>query len=486
VRAAPRPPRLALAPRRAALGRRSPAARPPAPRPPSRAPTRSRSRRPRPFETPLAPYSSRAGCWEPLQGVALETDSDSYPVWRTREPVSLPSEQRVEFKLTLVDTDEFNLTPFVKGWEGIDGNRTLLPRGEELTVELVMHEQPGLAAASGSRRFLASSRSGGDVSGGGASAHSVGSAIDMGLMPPAAAPVAAVAGALPPLATSASAALLVNNSANNGDGGGGGNGGNGGGDFESAPVLRASVSHADGLSGSLLDPACQEAVLSASDAVMVVCYVLPVTITRLDVGAGGLAAVGPRWAIEWNQDSIVAKKHRSLTDQMRVVWVGCPHVCLTQELSPVERETLADALRAFHCVPVFVSEALHHASYAGFCRKHLWPTFHNHVSAYSRPEAAFSLAGWRAYTAVNKAFSDIVTEAYEPGDLIWVREGGRERGKGGGAGRGSAGRGRGLARAVSACALARLRARAPPPSLPLHSVCVCACLAPGLSSSLPP
>jgi len=295
--------------------------------------------------------SPSLGCWEALQGAQLETDAESYPVWRTRTPISLPAGEAVEFKCVLVDWARES--PALKAWEGIRDNRHLVPRGEEMTVELVMHEEPSLASTE---------LDGGDSMGRlAAQLHEL---------------------ALPQLQLD-------------------------------PPPSPGRPSEMPGGFDSLLRASELEGELDESDAVMVVSYVLPVTLARNAQGG---------WLVEWNQDSIVAKKHRALNEGMRVLWVGCPHVTHTEELSSADKESLTEALRPFHCAPVFVGPALHAQSYTGFCRKHLWPVLHNSVQAYTTPEDSFSTQGWRAYTLVQKLFSDVVTEVYEHGDLIWVHD----------------------------------------------------------------
>ena len=61
------------------------------------------------------------------------------------------------------------------------------------------------------------------------------------------------------------------------------------------------------------------AAASSDAAVLVVCYILPLNIRKTAVG----------WAIEWNQDSITAKKQPHLTK--RVQWIGCPGIPVDDE-----------------------------------------------------------------------------------------------------------------------------------------------------------
>ena len=141
---------------------------------------------------------------------------------------------------------------------------------------------------------------------------------------------------------------------------------------------------------------------AASDsAVLVVSYILPLDISKTAVG----------WAIEWNQDSITAKKQQHLSK--RVTWIGCPGVHVEEE----DREALTSALQEFGCVPIFLESALDQNFYFGFCRSYLWPTFHNVLKS-----RCFAQKVWRAYCTANRKFADKVIEVYDSGDLVWVHD----------------------------------------------------------------
>jgi len=144
---------------------------------------------------------------------------------------------------------------------------------------------------------------------------------------------------------------------------------------------------------------------SADGAVMVVSYILPLIIERTEGGG---------WNIEWNHDSVTAKKGEHLTARKRVLWIGCPGVSVE---GFEDQTSLAEALERFNCVPVFLEPALHKTFYFGFCRSFLWPTFHNVIKA-----RCFSQKVWRAYCTVNRKFADKVIEVYNSGDAVWVHD----------------------------------------------------------------
>lgn len=141
-------------------------------------------------------------------------------------------------------------------------------------------------------------------------------------------------------------------------------------------------------------------------AILVVSYILPLVISKAPDGS---------WAIEWNHDSITAKKHH-LSERKRVLWVGCPGNGLTS-LSEEQQPALTAALQDYGCVPIYLDAELDHAFYFGFCRSFLFPTFHNVIKA-----RRFHEKVWRAYSTANRKFADKVIEVYDSGDLVWVHD----------------------------------------------------------------
>ena len=90
----------------------------------------------------------------------------------------------------------------------------------------------------------------------------------------------------------------------------------------------------------------------ASGAVLVVCYILPLDIHKTPSG---------EWDIDWNQDSITAKKQQQQTERKRVLWIGCPGITVSEDDQP----GLTAALQAFSCVPIFLDSSLHSLFYIG-------------------------------------------------------------------------------------------------------------------------
>ena len=143
-------------------------------------------------------------------------------------------------------------------------------------------------------------------------------------------------------------------------------------------------------------------IANDDSAVLVVSYILPLVIAK----------TGDGWSIEWNQDSITAKKQH-MSERKRVTWIGCPGLLVAEE----DQASLTSALQAYSCVPIFLDAELEHSYYFGFCRSFLWPTFHNVIKA-----RRFHEKVWRAYCTANRKFADKVIEVYDNGDLVWVHD----------------------------------------------------------------
>jgi trehalose 6-phosphate synthase/phosphatase len=101
---------------------------------------------------------------------------------------------------------------------------------------------------------------------------------------------------------------------------------------------------------------------------ILVCYHLPVTVTR--TGNPSLP-----FEATWN-DSIIAKGIDSIADSVRTTWVGTLQGDLNN-LSDQEKEALSAVLLAMDCIPVFIDEKIANSAYFGFCKQIMWPVFHN-------------------------------------------------------------------------------------------------------------
>lgn len=75
------------------------------------------------------------------------------------------------------------------------------------------------------------------------------------------------------------------------------------------------------------------------------------------------------------------------------------------------------------CIPVFTEPEAREAHYQTFCKKILWPLFHNcidtlntDVTPEKRQEA------WSAYSYINMEFARTIVENFNQGDTIWIQD----------------------------------------------------------------
>jgi trehalose 6-phosphate synthase/phosphatase len=119
---------------------------------------------------------------------------------------------------------------------------------------------------------------------------------------------------------------------------------------------------------------------------------------QLQPATGGLATgLGP-----WH-----AKSHG--------LWIGWPGD--VSGFSEVQRDTLANELRARAIVPVHLSREDIEQYYHGFSNRVLWPLFH-----YLIDRVPVDASGWEAYRRVNEIFADVVVREYRADDTIWVHD----------------------------------------------------------------
>jgi len=103
--------------------------------------------------------------------------------------------------------------------------------------------------------------------------------------------------------------------------------------------------------------------------------------------------------------------HQS-ADALWIGWAG-----ELPDATPAQLEELTRQLLEQRLVPVSLSHDQVSGSYHGFANRVLWPTFH-----YLVDQLPVDGTGWDAYQQTNEAFADAVTEAYRPGDTIWVHD----------------------------------------------------------------
>ncbi|NIA06352.1 MAG: bifunctional alpha,alpha-trehalose-phosphate synthase (UDP-forming)/trehalose-phosphatase [Actinobacteria bacterium] len=98
------------------------------------------------------------------------------------------------------------------------------------------------------------------------------------------------------------------------------------------------------------------------------------------------------------------------------LWIGWPGIS-SEKLSPAARDQACRRLAEQNCYPVFFSDKEIDAYYDGFCNKTIWPLFH-YFPLRTRYEDRY----WRAYEQANEAFCEVVLQATQPGDRIWIHD----------------------------------------------------------------
>ena len=112
----------------------------------------------------------------------------------------------------------------------------------------------------------------------------------------------------------------------------------------------------------------------AKNSIYIVCYHLPVILTR-DPASG-------EWTACWSESLIAKSEIQSVASTRRTIWLGTvsniPQECLNDEK---ELDAIKEVLMGMNCIPVFFNEEKYDSvvefMYLGFCKQVLWPSFHN-------------------------------------------------------------------------------------------------------------
>lgn len=150
--------------------------------------------------------------------------------------------------------------------------------------------------------------------------------------------------------------------------------------------------------------------VSATDAVIIVSYFLPVTLSRSPQGV---------WSAVWDQENIL-----SLQLDAKIIRVGS--VRYMGAPIPVEEEdAVTQVLYKLRCHPVFINKNMHFQFYDIFCKQNLWPTMHHIADVYGPLNqndigAKAQQNVWFVYSTVHKLFRDKILEVYYDGYLLWI------------------------------------------------------------------
>ncbi|KAK9828321.1 hypothetical protein WJX74_008705 [Apatococcus lobatus] len=127
------------------------------------------------------------------------------------------------------------------------------------------------------------------------------------------------------------------------------------------------------------------------------------------------------WDLQMTAGGLVSALRGVQQQSFEALWVGWPGVNV--EIGK-DQQTLTDALRQQHYVPVYLNPSLVDLHYNGFCNSVLWQLFHyvplNTESKLS--ETKTLQKQWAAYQAANHAFAEAVLKVHRPGDVVWVQD----------------------------------------------------------------
>ena len=169
--------------------------------------------------------------------------------------------------------------------------------------------------------------------------------------------------------------------------------------------------------------------------VFLVCYHLPVKVTRVESGG---------FKVAWSESLIAKSKEDSISKDTPTYWVGTVTVPGgNSSMTEQEKAYLTEILADMNCIPLFLDEKLARLHYHVYCKQVMWPVYHNvdqldHIHAewktreYRSKVKNGDEAGliWReqsrdsyaAYVEVNSLFAGRLRELVRPNDIIWVHD----------------------------------------------------------------
>ena len=97
-----------------------------------------------------------------------------------------------------------------------------------------------------------------------------------------------------------------------------------------------------------------------------------------------------------------------------------------RQLTDQDKDEIRAVLLKMNCIPVFSSNS--EEGYLNYCKRILWPSFHN-VTVLDQCCAAWheraewdqdAGSSWSAYEAMNEDFRDMLLDFLRAGDTVWV------------------------------------------------------------------
>ncbi|GIL52515.1 hypothetical protein Vafri_8357 [Volvox africanus] len=166
----------------------------------------------------------------------------------------------------------------------------------------------------------------------------------------------------------------------------------------------------DMLLEDLVLPAVPEPPIQAR--LLVVANRLPVTCSRDAIG---------NWQLQASAGGLVSALKG--VSNYATLWIGWPGIYVKPGR---DRDELTAILKAEGFLPVWMDTTLLDLYYNGFCNSVLWQLFHYvplNIDAWQKmAEHRAMQLQWQAYQLANEKFADVVLEAYEVLDVVWVQD----------------------------------------------------------------
>ena len=185
---------------------------------------------------------------------------------------------------------------------------------------------------------------------------------------------------------------------------------------------------------NLLESSTKEYKPPPGSHLYLVCFHLPVTLAKNE---------GGKWTAQWNE-SLIAKTDNSISSDILTFWVG---TVSATGLSKEDEEEVRALLKPMRCHPIFMEDELIEGHYHGYCKKVMWPLFHNvemldscgahwNYQKDGKEQKGDDLdvgkiwdcggkeGWWGVYKKVNEIFRDVVVEVckLQEGDVLWVHD----------------------------------------------------------------
>jgi trehalose 6-phosphate synthase/phosphatase len=153
---------------------------------------------------------------------------------------------------------------------------------------------------------------------------------------------------------------------------------------------------------------------------VIVCYHLPVRVVR---------DAQNNWTASWGSSIIAKSPSESIADSRETWWAGTIHGGLNRrQLTSQDKDEIRAVLLKMNCIPVFSANS--EEGYLNYCKRILWPSFHN-VTVLDQCCAAWheraewdqdAGSSWSAYEAMNEDFRDMLLDFLRAGDTVWVHD----------------------------------------------------------------